>query len=455
MKFYDVTDLAIRNLRESILRNSLTTIGISVGVASLVAMLSLGIGLQQLASSRLQKSGLFDTVVVTSRRDVRNFRDQQLENGPAPAQSPTLDEPARQRIAQLPGVVEAYPDIRFVTEVRLDDKPHLAMVAGIPFSARNNDAFDGMQGSFFSSETGTEVILQKSFAEELLGMTPKPGVDNTNIADLAKPLLGKELTMRYAERTASPSSMGTADAAAYSVISRQQALKIVGITDLDPDSMRGAARARLFLPLKLAQDLHVMQPTEMRDTSFDGTPTYTSLSVRVKVPSQVPDVESAVKNMGFNAFSIVDANKSMSQFFKILDLFLGIFGSLALAVASIGIVNTLVMAVLERRREIGIMKALGASDADVRGLFFAEAGAMGLFGGACGVALGFAIGRAINFGTNIYLARQHFPPAQIWSVPVWLVLAAIIFSIVVSLLSGLYPAARAARLDPVQALRYE
>ena len=153
MKFYDVTDLAVRNLRESILRNSLTTIGISVGVASLVAMLSLGIGLQQLASSRLQKSGLFDTVVVTSRRDVRNFREQQ-ENGPAPAQSPTLDEPARQKIAQLPGVVEAYPDIRFVTEVRLDDKPHLAMVAGIPFSARNNDAFDGMQGSFFSSETG-------------------------------------------------------------------------------------------------------------------------------------------------------------------------------------------------------------------------------------------------------------------------------------------------------------
>ena len=84
MKFYDVTDLAVRNLRESFLRNSLTTIGISVGVASLVAMSSLGIGLQQLASSRLQKSGLFDTIVVTSRRDVRNFRDQQQESGPAP-----------------------------------------------------------------------------------------------------------------------------------------------------------------------------------------------------------------------------------------------------------------------------------------------------------------------------------------------------------------------------------
>jgi putative ABC transport system permease protein len=159
--------------------------------------------------------------------------------------------------------------------------------------------------------------------------------------------------------------------------------------------------------------------------------------------------------MGFGAFSIVDASRSMGQFFAVLDGFLAIFGSLALAVASIGIVNTLVMAILERRREIGIMKAIGASDADVRGLFFAEAGAMGLVGGAAGVGLGWAIGRLINFATNIYLGRQHFPSAQIWSVPLWLILAAITFSVVVSLLAGLYPAGRAARLDPVQALRYE
>ena len=454
MKLYDVADLAFRNLRESILRNSLTTIGISVGVASLVAMLSLGIGLQQLASSRLQKSGLFDTVVVTSRRDIRNFREPQ-ENGPAPAASPSLDEPARQNIAKLPGVVEAYPDIRFVTEIRFDDKPHLTMVAAVPFSARNNDAFDTMEGRFFSSEAVAEVILQKSFAEELLGMTPKPGVDNTSMVELAKPLLGKEVTMRYAERASPVGIAGPADSGAYSVVSRQQVLKIVGVTDLDPDSMRGAARARLFMPLKLAQDLHVIQPAEMRDASFNSAPTYLSLSVRVKNPNQVAAVEDAVKNMGFNAFSIVDANKSISQFFKVLDLFLGIFGSLALAVASIGIVNTLVMAVLERRREIGIMKAVGASDADVQGLFFAEAGGMGLVGGTAGVALGWAIGRLINFGTNIYLERQHFPPAQIWSVPAWLILFAIVFSVAVSLLSGLYPAGRAARLDPVQALRYE
>lgn len=462
MKLPDLTELALRNLRESVLRNSLTTVGISVGVASLVAMLSLGIGLQQLTSRRLMKSGLFDTVVVTSRRDLRNFDRDQERNGPAPGESKILDEPARLQIEHMANVLEAYPDIRFITELRYEDKPHLTMVSALPSSAKSNDAFDGMQGAFFSSETAPEVILQKAFAEELLGKTPKPGTDDISIATLSAPLLGKELTMRYAQREVAPpnptdASQGSVAGAAYSVVSREQKLKIVGIADLDPESMRGPTRAKVFLPLRLAERLHVMQPTDLREIAqaANNQPVYSSISVRVKNPSQVQSVEDAIKKMGFNTFSILDATRSIQQFFRILDLFLLIFGSLALAVASIGIVNTLVMAILERRREIGIMKAIGASDGDVKKLFFAEAGAMGILGGVVGVALGWAIGQVINLGTNVYLRRQGMTPEHFWAVPWWLVVFAILFSLLVSLLSGLYPAARAARLDPVQALRYE
>jgi putative ABC transport system permease protein len=467
MKLPDLTELALRNLRESLLRNSLTTIGISVGVASLVAMLSLGIGLQQLASRRLMKSGLFDTVVVTSRRDLRNFNREEERSGPAPGESRILDEATRQEIEHLPNVAEAYPDIRFITELRYDDKPHLTTIAALPASAKSNDAFETVQGHFFSSDTAPEAILQKSFAEELLGKTPKPGLDETNVKDLAAPLVGGELIMRYAQRESSTPSTGDNDkntaadrslaGAAYSVISREQRLTIVGVADLDPESMRGPARARVFLPLKLAESLHVMQPTDLREISRAASdqPVYSSVSVRVKNPSQIQTIEDAVKKMGFNTFSILDASKSIQQFFTILDRFLGIFGSLALVVAFIGIVNTLVMAVLERRREIGIMKAIGASDSDVKKLFFAEAGAMGILGGIIGVALGWAIGQVINLGTNIYLKSQSFPPEHFWSVPWWLVAFALVFSFLVSLAAGLYPAGRAARLDPVQALRYE
>ncbi len=468
MKIPDLTELALRNLRESLLRNSLTTIGISVGVASLVAMLSLGIGLQQLASRRLVKSGLFDTVVVTSRREMRGMGREEERSGPTPGESRILDEPTRQEIERLPNVLEAYPDIRFATELRYDDKPHLTMISALPASAKSNDAFEGMQGNFFSSDAAAEAILQKSFAEELLGKTPALGAAEPNVAELAKPLLGKELTLRYAQRESAPTQPvplrptevapggASVAGAAYSVVSREQKLKIVGVSDLDPESMRGPMRAKVFLPLKLAESLHVMLPTDLREIAHAGDqPVYSSITVRVKNPAQVQSVEDAIKNMGFTTFSILDATRSLRQFFAVLDLFLGIFGSLALAVASIGIVNTLVMAILERRREIGIMKAIGASDGDVKKLFFAEAGAMGILGGIVGVALGWTIGQVINLGTNVYLKRQSLPPEHFWAVPWWLVASAILFAFVVSLVSGLYPAGRAARLDPVQALRYE
>lgn len=466
MKVPDLAELALRNLRESLLRNSLTTVGISVGVASLVAMLSLGIGLQQMASRRLMKSGLFDTVVVTSRRDARGMSREDERSGPTPGESRILDEAARSQIENLPNVSEAYPDLRFATELRFEDKPHMSMISALPESAKSNDAFEGMQGSFFSSDTAPEAILQKSFAEELLGKTPHLGAPEPAVAEIAKPLLGKELTMVYAQRATSTDPATSAPAASnpatevvgasYSVVSREQRLKIVGVADLDPESMRGPTRAKVFLPLHLAESLHVMQPTDLREIARGGDqPVYSSISVRVKNPSRVQEVEDAIKKMGFTTFSILDASRGLRQFFAVLYAFLGIFGSLALMVASIGIVNTLVMAILERRREIGIMKAVGASDGDVKKLFFAEAGAMGILGGIVGVVLGWAIGQVINVGTNVYLKRQSLPPEHFWAVPWWLVGAAIAFAFVVSLVSGLYPAGRAARLDPVQALRYE
>lgn len=469
MKIPDLTELALRNLRESVLRNSLTTIGISVGVASLVAMLSLGTGLQRSFSRRLEKSGLFDTIFVSSRREMRGMGRQEERSGPIPGESRMLDEDARAQMEKLPNVSEAYPDIRFSSELQFEGKPHLTVLSALPSSARSNDAFEGMQGSFFSSDTAPEIILQKAFAEELLGKTPPLGAPEPSVAELAPSLLGKQLTLRYAQRGASttpplaPASNAPASqdsdvpGASYSVISREQNLTIVGIADLDPESLRGPMRARVFLPLQFAESLHVMQPVELREISrsTSNEAVYSSVSVRIKDPSKIQGVEDAIKKMGFTTFSILDASRSLQQVFKVLYAFLGIFGSLALAVASIGIVNTLVMAILERRREIGIMKAIGASDSDVQKLFFAEAGAMGILGGIVGVILGWAIGQIINFGTNIWLKSQSIPPEHFWAVPLWLVAFAIVFAFVVSLVSGLYPARRAARLDPVQALRYE
>ena len=173
---------------------------------------------------------------------------------------------------------------------------------------------------------------------------------------------------------------------------------MVGIIDEEPyGGMRTVSRGRIFLPVGTTERLNMAQSNDMRSALKGGSgKTYMTLTVRVKDPGKVQAVQDAINGMGFRTFSVLDATKSLRRFFTVLDLFLGIFGSLALAVATLAIINTLVMAVLERRREIGVMKAIGASDGDVKKLFFTEAGAMGFFGGLLGIGLGFAIGKAIN-----------------------------------------------------------
>ncbi len=446
-----------------------------LGVASLVAMLSLGVGLQQLATRRLEKTGLFDTVIVT-RRDLGGFGARRRAAATSD-DNRVLNEDARREISNIPGVLEAVPDLRMMTQMRLDDKTHRAMVAALPMSARDREAFESIQGKFFSSGNAAEVIVQSHFAEELMGLTPSQDeiTNSSGPSPALQPLLGKDLVMSYAERVPAanppagkpgpaghttapaPASGPDADAvlSSFAVSPQSQSLRIVGIIANDPDTLRGMGRARAFIPLDFAQGLHIMLPSDLREGSGLGDHAYAQVSVRVQNSRDVPRVEDQVHWMGFNAFSVLDASRNLQRFFAVLDLFLGIFGSLALAVASLGIINTLVMAILERRREIGILKALGASDLDVKKLFFAEAGAMGIVGGALGVIMGWMIGKVINAGTNVYLHRQNIPSETIWSVPWWLVAGALLFSVLVSLASGLYPAARAAKLDPVKALRYE
>jgi putative ABC transport system permease protein len=452
MKTGDLVELAARNLRGSVLRNGLTTAGIAVGVASLVAMISLGVGLQALAGRRLSRSGLFDTIAVSQRPE--NLRRGNQEAAVAPQGEPrVLDESVRSDIARLPGVIEAEPEIRFLAEVRYANQSHVASVAGLAPSARDNESFDNMKGRFFSGQASREAILRTEFARQL-----NPGAPES--------LVGQEVTLRYAERKplddedngSAGKSDQNGDRFGFSVIRREEHLRIVGLLENEPyGGMRSTSRASMFVPSGLAGELNIMQAADVSGTVRTGgsNRTYGEIMVRVSNPAGVQEIEDAIRNMGFRTFSILDASQGLRRFFTVLDLFLGIFGSLALAVASLGIINTLVMAVLERRREIGIMKALGASDGDVQKLFFAEAGAMGLVGGFAGVILGVAIGTAINFGTRIYLRRHELPTETVWSAPVWLIAAAIGFAVLVSLVAGLYPARRAARLDPVQALRYE
>jgi putative ABC transport system permease protein len=131
-------------------------------------------------------------------------------------------------------------------------------------------------------------------------------------------------------------------------------------------------------------------------------------------------------------------------------------GGLALLVASLGIVNTMIMSIYERTREIGTLKAIGASRGDIRRLFMLEAGMIGLLGGLIGLLSGWALGLLLNRIILWYIEREQLPVrGTFFVVTPTLALVAVGFAILVGIVAGLYPANRAAKLDPLTALRHE
>ncbi len=187
---------------------------------------------------------------------------------------------------------------------------------------------------------------------------------------------------------------------------------------------------------------------------------YSQVVVKVDDVEQVLDISEQITEMGFQAFTPQSFVQGINNFYVILQFVFGGVGAIALLVAAIGIANTMAMSILERTREIGLMKAVGATNRDVLAIFLGEAAGIGFIGGLGGVIIGWLAGQAINVIAIVYLANQAgqqggIPPSIAVYTPVWLPLFALIFSTVIGMISGLYPALRAATMIPVMALKYE
>ncbi|MCC7352960.1 MAG: ABC transporter permease [Anaerolineae bacterium] len=200
------------------------------------------------------------------------------------------------------------------------------------------------------------------------------------------------------------------------------------------------------------------------DPKKDG---YNQVVVKTASSRQVPAVQQKIREMGFDAYSLQDAVQGINSFFRVLQAILGGIGGIALLVAAVGIANTLTMAIYERTKEIGLMKAVGATNRDVMSIFLGEAGSIGFLGGVIGVLFGLGAGVVINLFAASALGNSSpgvgpiIPPGpggvsgDILHTPLWLLPFAVVFATGVGLVSGVYPALRATALDPLRALKYE
>jgi len=213
-----------------------------------------------------------------------------------------------------------------------------------------------------------------------------------------------------------------------------------------------------YVPLKILQDLgfpatyseakvRVGQPNLKNDQK------YSVAKVKVTDKSKLPEVRKAIEAQGYQVSSVADTVGQVDKIFLVFQLVVGGFGAIALFVAAIGALNTLTVSLLERTREIGLMKAYGATSADIYRLFLSEAMTMGILGGIVGVGIGIGAGIGANAAMRYFAHRLGGQPVDIFYTPWQFIVIIVGVVAIISLITGFYPARRAGTIEVLEALR--
>ena len=485
MSFLDILHLALRNLRQAKLRAILTTMGVIVGVAVIVTMMSFGLGLQGNMLARFKALDLFNEIQVFGRGlsnlaglDRGRSRDEGESGGRRRGdKTPTriLDDAGIKEIAAIKGVAYVEPSVNFGSYVRANGKMLTQTVGGANIPNASTRFQNFAAGKMISSAGADEAVVSERFVRDFGYAKPADAVGQT-LELLAPPSDNKKKEETTEEETPNFFGIPLDDPGLdeSSADLEVKKFRIAGVlsTEIKEGAGQGGLRgmmpgAGIYLPLQMAHQWTIrhrgpMSQVELALARASGnlgegqTEGYDRAVVRVEDPVQLTAVRQKITELGFSSFSIVDEIDQIRTVFLIIDSVLGLLGGISLLVASFGIANTMIMSILERTREIGIMKAIGAEDREIKLIFFVEAAVIGVVGGVVGVFIAWGIdGLANRLAYRFILKPQGASFIDFFSMPIYLSVGAILFALIVSILAALYPASRAARIDPVRALRHD
>jgi len=452
MRFRDHIELSFANLWKRKLRTSLTAFGVTIGIGALVSMVSFGKGMQKNVTESFRSLDLFNSLTVFSEGFMASerFDPDQRPAEPVPSEAPgvVLDDAALEKIASLKGVETVFPEIRIPAVVRFKGKDEFRLVQVVPAAVASSRILRFSAGKGYASDEERSLIIGDSLLRQF-GVREPP-------AALGQKIVISSISFDF-------SRFGPEDLTAalsgerLPFATEDTELTIVGVAESQAFAGPLPIQSDLFIPPGVSKQMRKLPFSNVWDIfrASEGRLGYSALNVRLSSPAFVEPIKKEITGMGFRVFALADQFKEIQRGFLIMNMVLAAVGMIAIVVASLGIVNTMVMSILERYSEIGIMKAVGAGDRDIRRIFFFESSVIGLIGGIFGFALGWAVSGIINRVVNYFLARQGVPYIPYFSFPVWLALGAIAFSVGVSLAAGVYPAMRAARVDPVRALRHD
>lgn len=432
MRFSDLISLIIDNLSRRKGRVLLTAIGVVIGTAAVVTLVSLGAGLQKSATSNLW--GINDLTSI------------QVSPGYPKPQPGVRYEFKEEDIKKItPAVIEQFKgmtgvkrviikqQLRGGAQLKYDKLEGWGNLMSTDLESLKDLGLETSQG-VTTLEKG-QIILGAQYKNNFYNPNPKPGAEKTETPDL----FGEKLTIEFQKWD----SEGN-------VTTRKASFEVVGILK----ESRSEADWSMYINYDEMSRWNEWMAGKRIDYNKEG---YNQITVQAESPKVVVDLAKQISDLGYQAYTPQQAVEGINSFYAIMQIVFGGVGAIALLVAAIGIANTMTMAILERTREIGIMKAIGATNNNILAIFLGEAAGIGFLGGVGGVLLGWAACAVVNaLGSSLLASGGSGGSSQLSAIiPIWLPIFSIAFATIVGLISGLFPSLNAATMVPVDALKYE
>lgn len=466
MKISDLALISHKNLWRRKGRAILTVLGVIIGTTSIVVMLSLGIGLVESQKESIAQWGSLNIIHVNQAMDYP-FPVEDEEEFP---QQKRLTDEAIAEIRAMEGVVGVSPAFDVSGEVTWGKRIGYINLVGIEpemmelldFEAQGGRLLNA--GDRFNVVVGAQVV--NNFHEDTGHFRPPEYMEERDPLELLNQRL--KLTIFNAQQQKRIYSLNVVGVLSEKNMDR--AWEVYGpisevrrMRDFMLQGTQGQGQFDGIIgepifegELEIEGAIRGGSPRSKRAKPEEEQYAYALVATRDVADTR--RLSNELRDLGYNAWSMADSLEGIEQIARRMQAVLGGIGAVALLVAAIGITNTMVMSIYERTREIAVMKVIGASFGDIRWLFLAESSLIGLLGGALGIGLSYLLSNLLNrYGVafmNPGMPVEEAGMMQISQIPLWLVGFALLFSMGIGLLAGIYPANRAIRLDPIEAMRH-